>query len=154
MPSPLEIIKIEELKESIEKARMKILPPAIEVSSFMAPKIPDLNEVSKNLNSDVKKDLKKNILDEEMKNEATNETNFNPKKFKSKTKRGSKKSKQVSWKDKPERKNSGLSCSSKKKDKPCIDCGLYFSAQGLGGHRAKAHKGENHEYKGKMMVRK
>ena len=31
---------------------------------------------------------------------------------------------------------------------------MYFSKQGLGGHRAKYHIGENHEYGKKLKIRK
>lgn len=36
----------------------------------------------------------------------------------------------------------------------CKDCGKTFTAQGLGGHRAKAHPGQNQSYREKMLVRR
>ena len=37
---------------------------------------------------------------------------------------------------------------------PWPHCSKRFTAQGLGGHKAKAHKGLNHEYQEKLKVRK
>ena len=51
------------------------------------------------------------------------------------------------------RKPSGLYEPAPGKDKVCADCGMYFSAQGLGGHRAKAHQGENQTYRAKLKIR-
>ena len=37
--------------------------------------------------------------------------------------------------------------------KECKDWGKFFTAQGLGGHRAKSHPGQNQEYRDKMKIR-
>jgi len=37
---------------------------------------------------------------------------------------------------------------------PCPHCHREFSAQGLGGHKAKAHPGLNIEYQQKLEIRK
>mmetsp|Transcript_6385 Transcript_6385/g.7147 ORF Transcript_6385/g.7147 Transcript_6385/m.7147 type:complete len:289 (+) Transcript_6385:603-1469(+) len=156
--------------------------PSIEVTSFKdtQDKTPTLNQVSVLLNKEVEKkipetislkikqevqkevqiEIPHKISTEELKNDTTAESEL-PTAKNSKEKvtnfgiktRSVKAQKRILTSKKPMKKAAGLYEPTIGKDNMCKDCGMYFSSQGLGGHRAKSHQGQNKEYKAKLKVR-
>lgn len=76
---------------------------------------------------------------------------------------GSRKTRKSKRKPKPNPKFEDEACDQTQELAKCVkdgmkmywkECNKYFSAQGYGGHRSRAHKGQNPQYRQKLAVRK
>ena len=149
--------------------------PKIEVSNFASDSVTPidhrtLNEVAKLMNDDTKalpevpvltpKEEPEFVAPVTVKRPTAKRARAASRKASSKPKKTLKRNKgKMSRKDSSETKateeDTEVVKATKKSGKiACQDCGKVFTAQGLGGHRAKAHPGQNPSYKEKMMIRR